>query len=176
MPPLRSWYVEANSDSPVQAQACTAAWGIYIRCLPSAPETFYRPILSIGKTSKSNGNNPNSYCDFCLGDEENNKKTGSKEELVSCSDCGRSGKDILSSLKVAQWHSIVSTVYSPCCSCYCCSIVFTGHPTCLQFTENMIISVKKYPWQCIECKSCGLCGTSDNDVSWHVTELVCSCS
>jgi zinc finger protein ubi-d4 len=29
----------------------------------------------------------------------------------------------------------------------------------------MIISVKKYPWQCIECKSCGLCGTSDNDVS-----------
>ena len=29
----------------------------------------------------------------------------------------------------------------------------------------MIISVKKYPWQCIECKSCGLCGTSENDVS-----------
>ena len=40
----------------------------------------------------------------------------------------------------------------------------SGHPTCLQFTANMIISVKKYPWQCIECKSCGLCGTSDNDV------------
>ncbi|XP_064621407.1 zinc finger protein ubi-d4-like isoform X2 [Lineus longissimus] len=38
-----------------------------------------------------------------------------------------------------------------------------GHPSCLQFTQNMIISVKKYPWQCIECKSCGLCGTSDND-------------
>jgi len=68
------------------------------------------------------------YCDFCLGDESENKKTGSKEELVSCADCGRS-----------------------------------GHPGCLQFTPNMIISVKKYPWQCIECKSCGLCGTSDND-------------
>jgi len=40
-----------------------------------------------------------------------------------------------------------------------------GHPSCLQFTPNMIISVKKYPWQCIECKSCGICGTSDNDVS-----------
>ncbi|ESP03156.1 hypothetical protein LOTGIDRAFT_148729, partial [Lottia gigantea] len=50
------------------------------------------------------------------------------EDLVSCSDCGRS-----------------------------------GHPSCLQFTDNMIVSVKKYPWQCIECKSCGLCGTSDND-------------
>ena len=32
------------------------------------------------------------YCDFCLGDELENKKTGQKEELVSCGDCGRSGK------------------------------------------------------------------------------------
>ena len=38
-----------------------------------------------------------------------------------------------------------------------------GHPTCLQFTANMLISVKKYPWQCIECKTCTLCGTSEND-------------
>ena len=31
-------------------------------------------------------------CDFCLGDKDNNIKTGKPEELVSCSDCGRSGK------------------------------------------------------------------------------------
>lgn len=68
------------------------------------------------------------YCDFCLGNESENKKTGTREEMVSCADCGR-----------------------------------CGHPSCLQFTSNMIISVKKYPWQCIECKSCGMCGTSDND-------------
>lgn len=72
--------------------------------------------------------NPSTYCDFCLGDAKENKKTGTSEELVSCSDCGRS-----------------------------------GHPTCLQFTENMIISVKKYRWQCIECKCCSICGTSEND-------------
>ncbi len=42
---------------------------------------------------------------------------------------------------------------------------YIGHPTCLQFTANMIVSVKKYPWQCIECKSCAICGTSENDVS-----------
>jgi zinc finger protein ubi-d4 len=71
---------------------------------------------------------PSPYCDFCLGDAKENKKTGVPEELVSCSDCGRS-----------------------------------GHPTCLQFTENMIISVKKYRWQCIECKCCSICGTSEND-------------
>lgn len=35
---------------------------------------------------------PSPYCDFCLGDSRENKKTGGQEELVSCSDCGRSGK------------------------------------------------------------------------------------
>lgn len=79
---------------------------------------------------------PSTYCDFCLGDEKENKKSGEPEEMVSCSDCGRS-----------------------------------GHPTCLQFTANMIISVKKYRWQCIECKCCSICGNSDNDVSIVVTKM-----
>ena len=34
----------------------------------------------------------NNYCDFCLGDATDNKKTQQPEELVSCSDCGRSGR------------------------------------------------------------------------------------
>ncbi|XP_072181934.1 zinc finger protein ubi-d4-like isoform X2 [Diadema setosum] len=78
--------------------------------------------------AKSGVTEPNNYCDFCLGDSTENKKTMMPEPLISCSDCGRS-----------------------------------GHPSCLQFTETMIQKVKGYHWQCIECKSCGLCGTSDND-------------
>ncbi|XP_078515607.1 zinc finger protein DPF3 isoform X5 [Lissotriton helveticus] len=35
---------------------------------------------------------PNDYCDFCLGDSSNNRKSGQPEELVSCSDCGRSAQ------------------------------------------------------------------------------------
>ena len=34
------------------------------------------------------------YCDFCLGDASENKKTREAEELVSCAECGRSGKDL----------------------------------------------------------------------------------
>lgn len=96
------------------------------------------PSVTISSTPVSNGSPipfqeknraiPSPYCDFCLGDARENKKTFEPEELVSCSDCGRS-----------------------------------GHPTCLQFTTNMIISVRKYRWQCIECKYCTICGTSDND-------------
>lgn len=87
----------------------------------------FQKLTPIEKLEKPRAQ-PSPYCDFCLGDTRENKKTGGPEELVSCSDCGRS-----------------------------------GHPTCLQFTENMIISVKKYRWQCIECKCCSICGTSEND-------------
>lgn len=96
------------------------------------------PVVTVGGAVKKDLKNklradreiatPSTYCDFCLGDQRENKKTNLPEELVSCSDCGRS-----------------------------------GHPSCLQFTPNMIISVKRYRWQCIECKYCSICGTSDND-------------
>ncbi|OXA45919.1 zinc finger protein ubi-d4-like [Folsomia candida] len=66
------------------------------------------------------------YCDVCLGDAIENIKSGIPEDLLSCSDCGRS-----------------------------------GHPTCMEFTNNMIISVKKY--RCNEWKCYSICGSSDND-------------
>lgn len=71
---------------------------------------------------------PNPYCDFCLGEDSLNKKSGKPEKMVSCADCGRS-----------------------------------AHPSCLQFTLPLAKVVLTYRWQCIECKSCHLCGTSDND-------------
>ncbi|XP_044017037.1 zinc finger protein ubi-d4 A isoform X4 [Aphidius gifuensis] len=97
---------------------------------PPPPRTTPPTTNEGGGSGKRGGKAaaPSPYCDFCLGDARENKKTGGSEELVSCSDCGRS-----------------------------------GHPTCLQFTANMIVSVRKYRWQCIECKCCSICGTSDND-------------
>jgi len=98
------------------------------------PHGHYQPILPAPpkppqqQPPAKSGAEPSDYCDFCLGDKDNNKKTGTAEELIGCSECGRS-----------------------------------GHPTCLQFTKNMLVSVKQYPWQCIECKTCTLCGTSEND-------------
>ena len=44
-----------------------------------------------GDASKLENVETSAYCDFCLGDARENKKTGTKEELISCSDCGRSG-------------------------------------------------------------------------------------
>ncbi|CEF61746.1 D4 [Strongyloides ratti] len=46
-------------------------------------------------------------------------------------------------------------------SCHDCGR--SCHPSCCGFTENMFTSFKKFGWQCLECKSCAICGTSDND-------------
>lgn len=50
----------------------------------------------------------NNYCDFCLGDSEENKKSNQPEELVSCSDCGRSG--VYSRIHVLSLYINVQTV------------------------------------------------------------------
>ncbi|EYC13204.1 hypothetical protein Y032_0044g1034 [Ancylostoma ceylanicum] len=39
----------------------------------------------------------------------------------------------------------------------------SAHPSCLSFNENVPVIIKRYGWQCIECKSCTICGTSEND-------------
>ena len=49
-----------------------------------APPVLFEPPQIVVK--KQSG-----YCDFCLGDATNNKKTKTAEELISCSECGRSG-------------------------------------------------------------------------------------
>lgn len=38
-----------------------------------------------------------------------------------------------------------------------------AHPSCMQFSESLSKVVHTYRWQCIECKSCHFCGTSEND-------------
>ena len=46
-------------------------------------------------------------------------------------------------------------------ACFECNKVF--HPSCLNFTANMLLSAKGYNWLCIECKRCTVCGNSEND-------------
>jgi len=40
----------------------------------------------------------------------------------------------------------------------------SGHPSCLGFSEDLTLKVKTYSsWQCIECKTCMLCGQLGDD-------------
>ena len=115
--------VKAVPAAPSLPPASLNADGFTVKSLSSTSEpTSSTPVDGKPQTK------PSSYCDFCLGDETQNKKTNRPESMVSCAECGRS-----------------------------------GHPTCLQFTDNMIISAQRYSWQCIECKSCSLCSTAEND-------------
>lgn len=46
-------------------------------------------LLSPAKKAADGSVIANGYCDFCLG---GSKKTGCPEDLISCADCGRSGR------------------------------------------------------------------------------------
>ena len=105
-----------RAEHPAPAAAAAA--------VEKVPVMLQPPPSLLGKPCAK----PNPYCDFCLGEDSANKKTGKPEKMVSCADCGRS-----------------------------------AHPSCLQFTLPLAKVVLTYRWQCIECKSCHLCGTSDND-------------
>lgn len=63
---------------------------------------FFSPLAKKGPDGLAL---PNNYCDFCLGDSKINKKTSNPEELVSCSDCGRSGMRGRGKRRVIQWAS-----------------------------------------------------------------------
>lgn len=52
------------------------------------------PTAEVGGDKGKKKVSASPYCDFCLGDASENKKTGAPESLVSCADCGRSGESL----------------------------------------------------------------------------------
>ena len=50
------------------------------------------PADHVSGAKRQKGMPPSSYCDFCLGSTDLNKKSGVAEKMVSCADCGRSGE------------------------------------------------------------------------------------
>lgn len=81
-----------------------------------------------------------------------NNKTGQEEQMVSCAECGRSGK-LLSSPR--------------------CDSRFTlalAHPTCLQLPEIGHIMLS-YDWHCADCKKCEICKQKGRAVSTAVISV-----
>ncbi|XP_014661869.1 PREDICTED: LOW QUALITY PROTEIN: PHD finger protein 10-like [Priapulus caudatus] len=40
---------------------------------------------------------------------------------------------------------------------HCSQCDNSGHPTCLELTDEMVPIIKNYPWQCMDCKTCMCC-------------------
>lgn len=83
-------YVNVTVSEIASTSSCT----LQVTCVVLV--FFFTHFLSYSASKKGpNGlAMPNDYCDFCLGDSTLNQKTGQSEELVSCSDCGRSGMSV----------------------------------------------------------------------------------
>ncbi|KAF3831284.1 hypothetical protein GH733_000176 [Mirounga leonina] len=41
---------------------------------------------------------------------------------------------------------------------HCSQCENSGHPSCLDMTMELVSMIKTYPWQCMECKTCIICG------------------
>uniref|UniRef100_F7C8W1 PHD finger protein 10 n=1 Tax=Xenopus tropicalis TaxID=8364 RepID=F7C8W1_XENTR len=41
---------------------------------------------------------------------------------------------------------------------HCSQCDNSGHPSCLDMSPELVTVIKKYPWQCMECKTCIICG------------------
>ncbi|XP_071478163.1 uncharacterized protein [Diadema antillarum] len=41
---------------------------------------------------------------------------------------------------------------------HCSQCDNSGHPSCLEMNDELVKTIKTYPWQCMECKTCSQCG------------------
>ncbi|KAG9483997.1 hypothetical protein GDO78_009745 [Eleutherodactylus coqui] len=75
------------------------------------------------------------------------KSTGYKPKSIPNAICGicLKGKDVT---KKGKSERLI----------HCSQCENSGHPSCLDMSPELVTVIKKYPWQCMECKTCIICG------------------
>ncbi|XP_040285273.1 PHD finger protein 10 isoform X2 [Bufo bufo] len=75
------------------------------------------------------------------------KATGYKPKSIPNAICGicLKGKDVA---KKGKSERLI----------HCSQCDNSGHPSCLDMSPELVVVIKKYPWQCMECKTCIICG------------------
>ncbi|XP_071997114.1 PHD finger protein 10 isoform X2 [Engystomops pustulosus] len=75
------------------------------------------------------------------------KSTGYKPKSIPNAICGicLKGKDVA---KKGKSERLI----------HCSQCDNSGHPSCLDMSPELVAVIKKYPWQCMECKTCIICG------------------
>jgi hypothetical protein len=81
-------------------------------------------------------------CDICLRPAAMNM-SGISETFLACSECTAKGS-IVSFLRTILFD-----------------FVFAAHPSCLNYSTELIESCRKSDWQCSECKTCMMCTTAE---------------
>jgi hypothetical protein len=118
---------------------------------PQPPPTYFpveaeQPIVPQKPARRKKRPRKEEVCGFCDGDDTKNKE-GQPELMITCDECGRSGN----ARSIYQFE-------------HCADTLLPGHPSCMKLTEMGDI-LRSYPWKCIECKNCEICGKKGDDVS-----------
>lgn len=82
-------------------------------------------------------------CKSCNGDANKNKD-GRPEILIHCAKCESASKPRLTFVCNDSSNHIAL-------------LILLDHPTCLELSVDMVPYIKKYNWQCTDCKNCIEC-------------------
>uniref|UniRef100_A0ACB8GBI4 PHD finger protein 10 n=1 Tax=Sphaerodactylus townsendi TaxID=933632 RepID=A0ACB8GBI4_9SAUR len=55
---------------------------------------------------------------------------------------------------------------------HCSQCENSGHPSCLDMSAELVAIIKTYPWQCMECKTCIICGQPHHEEEMMFCDVV----
>ena len=61
--------------------------------------------------------------------------------------------------------------YEQLLSCYLCGN--SGHPSCLKYSQKLVVKIRSDEWECLDCKMCVLCSVRDKAASTSNKLLIC---
>ena len=91
-------------------------------------------------------------CTVCYKGRAANK-LGEPEELIQCANCNRNSKKSFNASRLKTLPA----------SQYCLHTTLLAHPSCCGMSKTAGNVAKTYPWQCLECKTCQVCGDPDEE-------------
>ncbi|KAM9316984.1 PHD finger protein 10 [Gastrophryne carolinensis] len=91
--------------------------------------------------------------------EKTPKKEGTKRSVMSKSSSGYKPKSVPNAIcGICLKGKDLSKKGRSERLIHCSQCDNSGHPSCLDMTPELVAVIKKYPWQCMECKTCIICG------------------
>ena len=137
---------------------------------PSSRGAAVTPKLYVSHASQVSGNSLKSIaikrenaCMYC-GLDTPKQRAGRVEHLLKCKDCINIGKLFIISRDVGvSGRAVVASLPMLYNNEY--TFIFSVHPSCMDYSEELTRKIMSMPWQCTNCKTCFFCKQANDDVS-----------
>ncbi|XP_054168308.1 PHD finger protein 10-like [Oppia nitens] len=151
----QDWYLKYSSQELKYFPLNTVLYG------PISDANTLPPLLQTGTASNSEseigsdiGSDDESSCSRCSGRDGHEDVD---DDSSDSDDCSPPQLERQRDTKVNAVCKVCKTMKNQELL-HCSDCDNSGHPSCLEFTDEMIGAIRLYPWQCMDCKTCVHCG------------------